>query len=107
MKQETLDYIVGLIAIVGSIASFTFWLASRQIKDDLLHKIDKLSDNLQNRLETDFLKNSNRLSRWQDINRLKVATLEARIYRLERALSIGDGVEIANILKARTRSPKL
>ncbi len=93
MRQETLDWIVSAIAITGGVSSFTFWLASRQIKDDLFYKIDKISDNLRNRLETDFIKNTNRLSRWQDINKLKTATLEARIYRLEKTLSLEDGVE--------------
>lgn len=92
MKQELLDWAVAAIAIVGGVCSFTFWLASRQIKDELFHRIDKISDNLRGRLETDFIKNTNRLLRWQDINKVKNATLEARIYRIERALSI-DGAE--------------
>ena len=90
MKQEILDWIVAAIAIIGAVSSFTFWLASRQIKDDLFHKIDKISDNLRGRLETDFIKNTNRLLRWQDKNQLKNATLEARLRRIEKALSLDD-----------------
>lgn len=93
MNKELLDWIVAVFAITSAVGSFTFWLAARQIKDDLFHKIDKISDNLRNRLETDFIKNTNRLSRWQDVNKLKTATLEARIYRIEKALSIDDGIE--------------
>ncbi len=90
MKQETLDWIVAIIAITGGVSSFAFWLASRQIKDDLFHRIDKISDNLRGRLETDFIKNTNRLLRWQDKNQLKNATLEARLRRIEKALSLDD-----------------
>ncbi|MEG3843518.1 hypothetical protein [Microcoleus sp. herbarium14] len=90
MKQEILEWAVAAIAIIGAVSSFTFWLASRQIKDDLFHKIDKISDNLRGRLETDFIKNTNRLLRWQDKNQLKNATLEARLRRIEKALSLDD-----------------
>ena len=90
MKQETMDWIVSAIPIIGGVSSFTFWLASRQIKDDLFHRIDKISDNLRGRLETDFIKNTNRLLRWQDKNQLKNATLEARLRRIEKALSLDD-----------------
>ena len=90
MKQETLDWIVTVIAVVGGVSSFTFWLASRQIKDELFYRIDKISDNLRGRLETDFIKNTNRLLRWQDKNQLKNATLEARLRRIEKALSLDD-----------------
>ena len=90
MKQETLDWIVTVIAVIGGVSSFTFWLASRQIKDELFHRIDKISDNLRGRLETDFIKNTNRLLRWQDKNQLKNATLEARMRRIEKALSLDD-----------------
>lgn len=90
MKQETLDWIVAAIAIIGGVSSFAFWLASRQIQDELFHKIDKISDNLRGRLETDFIKNTNRLLRWQDKNQLKNATLEARLRRIEKALSLDD-----------------
>lgn len=88
MKQETLDLIVGSIAVISTISSFVFWLASRQIKDDLFYRIDKISDNLRGRLETDFIKNTNRLLRWQDKNQMRNATLEARLKRIEKALSI-------------------
>lgn len=88
MKQETLDFIVGSIALTSTISSFAFWIASRQIKDDLFYRIDKISDNLRGRLETDFIKNTNRLMRWQDKNQLKNATVEARLKRIEKALSI-------------------
>ena len=90
MKQETIDIIVSSIAIISTISSFTFWLASREIKDELFHRIDKISDNLRGRLETDFIKNTNRLLRWQDKNQLKNATLEARLRRIERVLSLDD-----------------
>ena len=90
MKPESLDWIVTVIAVIGGVSSFTFWLASRQIKVDLFHKIDKISDNLRGRLETDFVKNTNRLLRWQDKNQLKNATLEARLRRIEKALYLDD-----------------
>jgi hypothetical protein len=97
MKQEILDLIVGSIAVISTISSFTFWIASRQIKDDLFYRIDKISDNLRGRLETDFIKNTNRLIRWQDKNQLRNATLEARLKRIEKALSIEDSDFLASI----------
>ena len=106
MKQETLDLIVGVIAVIGSVSSFTFWLASRQIKDELFHRIDKISDNLRGRLETDFIKNTNRLLRWQDKNQLKNATLEARLRRIEKALSLDDEfLEAIDSLPEKTDLP--
>ncbi|PSB49763.1 hypothetical protein C7B67_16435 [filamentous cyanobacterium Phorm 6] len=90
MKQETLDWVAAMIAIVGGFSSFSFWLASREIKSELFYRIDKISDNLRGRLETDFIKNTNRLMRWQDKNQLKNATLEARLNRIEKALSLDN-----------------
>ncbi len=106
MKQETLDWIVTVIAIIGGVSSFTFWLASCQIKNELFHRIDKISENLRGRLETDFIKNTNRLLRWQDKNQLKNATLEARLRRIEKALSLDDEfMEAINSLPENTDLP--
>ncbi|MEG3841034.1 hypothetical protein [Microcoleus sp. herbarium14] len=88
MNQKILDLIVGTLAVISAVSSFTFWIASRQIKDELFHRIDKISDNLRSKLETDFIRNTNRLLRWQDKNQIKNATLEARLTRIEKILLI-------------------
>ncbi|MEG3981866.1 hypothetical protein [Microcoleus sp. D3_18a_C4] len=86
MNQKILDLIVGILATISAVASFSFWLASRQIRDDVFHQVDKISDTLKQRMEVDLMKLDYKLQRWQDYNKMKDLTLESRIERIEERI---------------------
>lgn len=87
MNQKVLDLVVGTLATISAVSSFSFWLASRQIRDDVFHQVDKISDGLKQKMEIDLIKLENKLQRWQDFNKMKDSTLEGRIERIEDRLS--------------------
>lgn len=88
MKQETLDYIAGSIGIVAIISTYIFWLASRQIKDSLTHKIDKFVYDLTKKQESDTITAGYKMRRWQDMNKIRSITLECRIEAIEHKLDM-------------------
>ncbi|MEG4084896.1 MULTISPECIES: hypothetical protein [unclassified Microcoleus] len=90
MKQETLDYVAGSIGIIATISTYIFWLASRQIKVDLVYKIDKFCHNFSKKQESDTISTAFKLRRWQDMNKLRWITLECRMEAIEKKLDIGS-----------------
>ncbi|MEG5043440.1 hypothetical protein [Microcoleus sp. B4-C1] len=86
MNQKILDLIVGILATISAVASFSFWLASRQIRDDVFHQIDKISDSLKQKMEIDLMKINYKLQKWQDYNKMKDSSLESRLERIEERL---------------------
>lgn len=88
MKQETLDYIAGSIGVAAIISTYIFWLASRQIKDKLIYKIEKFSYDLSKKQETDMITASYKMRRWQDMNKLRSITFECRVEAIEKKLDI-------------------
>jgi hypothetical protein len=89
MKQETLDYIAASIGTVAIISTYIFWLASRQIKDSLTHKIDQFVYDLTKKQESDQITAGYKMRRWQDMNKLRSITLEYRIEAVEHKLEMG------------------
>ncbi|MEG4574291.1 hypothetical protein QUA56_16600 [Microcoleus sp. N3A4] len=96
MKQETLDYIASSIGIIATISTYIFWLASRQIKVDLVYKIDKFCHNFSKKHESDTISTAFKLRRWQDANKLRSLTLECRIEAIEKKLEMDS----CNIIQA-------
>ncbi|WP_445249160.1 hypothetical protein [Microcoleus sp. OTE_8_concoct_300] len=90
MKQETLDYIASSIGVTAIISTYIFWLASLQIKDKLVYKIEKFSYDLTKKQETDMITAGYKMRRWQDMNKLRFITLEGRIEAIEKKLDIGS-----------------
>lgn len=88
MKQETLDYIASSIGVTAIVSTYIFWLASRQIKDKLVHRIDLFTYDLTKKQENDQIAIGYKIRRWQDTNRLRSITLECRIDNIERKLDI-------------------
>ena len=88
MKQETLDYIAGSIGIVAIISTYIFWLASRQIKDSLVHQIEKFTHDLTKNQESDQIIAGYKMRRWQDMNKLRFITIECRLEAIEHKLEM-------------------
>ena len=88
MKQETLDYIAASIGTVALISTYIFWLASRQIKDSLVHKIEQFAYDLTKKQESDQITAGYKMRRWQDVNKLRFVTIECRLEAIEHKLEM-------------------
>ncbi|MEG4084560.1 hypothetical protein [Microcoleus sp. POL10_C6] len=88
MKQETLDYIAASIGVITIASTYIFWLASRQIKDSLTHKIERFAYDLMKKQETDTLNVGYKMRRWQDVNKLRAITVDCRLEAIERQLQM-------------------
>ncbi|MEG4350220.1 hypothetical protein QUA74_10810 [Microcoleus sp. LAD1_D3] len=97
MKQETLDYIAASIGTVAIISTYIFWLASRQIKDSLVRRIDQFTYDLTKKQESDTITAGYKMRRWQDMNKLRDITLECRIEAIEHKLQIAACTIIESI----------
>lgn len=88
MKQETLDYIAASIGVITVASTYIFWLASRQIKDSLTHKIERFAYDLMKKQEGDTLNLGYKMRRWQDVNKLRAITVDCRLEAIERQLQM-------------------
>lgn len=88
MEKDTLDYIAASIGVITIGSTYIFWLASRQIKDSLTHKIERFAYDLMKKQETDTLNIGYKMRRWQDMNKLRSLTLECRIEAIEHKLQM-------------------